>query len=78
MLPLMLFVIIYKVSWLSIVAYPLWSAGQLAGSPAEPMATAFVWVVLCIAATPWKHALDEYVLKRWPLVPSSNRSMPAV
>jgi hypothetical protein len=77
MLPLMLFLIIYKLSWLVIVAYPLWSAGLLAGSPAEPMAKAFVWVVLCIVATPWKYALDEYVLKRTPSAHSPHRSIHA-
>jgi hypothetical protein len=64
MLPLVLFEIIYKLVWLVIVAYPLWSAGQLAGSPAEGMTNAFLWVVLPIVATPWKYALDRYILNR--------------
>lgn len=64
MLPLVMFEIIYKVSWLIIVAYPLWSANQLAGSPAEEMTYAFLWVVLPIAAMPWKYAFHKYVLNR--------------
>jgi hypothetical protein len=64
MLPLVLFEILYKLVWLAIVAYPLWSAGQLAGSPAEGMTKAFLWVVLPIVAVPWKYALDKYVRKR--------------
>lgn len=40
MLPLVVFEIIYKLVWLIIVAYPLWSAGQLAASPAEGMTDA--------------------------------------
>jgi hypothetical protein len=64
MLPLVLFEILYKIVWLIIVAYPLWSANQLAGSPAEEMTKAFLWVVLPIVAMPWKYAFDEYVLNR--------------
>ena len=62
MLPLVMFEIIYKIVWLIIVAYPLWSANQLAGSPAEEMTNAFLWVVLPIVAMPWKYAVDQYVL----------------
>jgi hypothetical protein len=53
---------IYKIVWLIIVAYPLWSVNQLAGSPAEEMTNAFLWVVLPIVAMPWKYAVDQYVL----------------
>jgi hypothetical protein len=42
----------------------LWSANQLAGSPAEEMTNAFLWVVLPIVAMPWKYAVDQYVLYR--------------
>jgi hypothetical protein len=35
MLPILLLEIFYKVLWLIIVAYPLWTAGTLAGSSAE-------------------------------------------
>ena len=34
-LPIMIFMIFYKSLWLIVVAYPLWRAGALAGSPAE-------------------------------------------
>jgi hypothetical protein len=37
MLPLVMFEILYKIIWLIIVAYPLWAAHRLAGSPAEEM-----------------------------------------
>jgi hypothetical protein len=62
MLPIVIFEILYKTVWLIIVAYPLWSANQLAGSPAEGMTNAFLWVVLPIVAMPWKYAVDQYVL----------------
>ena len=39
---------------------PLWSAGQLAGSPAEAMARVFsgVWVVYLIV--PWRHVFRTW------------------
>jgi hypothetical protein len=64
MIPLVMFEIIYKIIWLIIVAYPLWAANRLAGSPAEEMTYAFLWVVLPIVAMPWKYALDTYILNR--------------
>ena len=39
----MIFMIFYKSLWVIAVAYPLWRAGALAGSPAEEMAHIFVW-----------------------------------
>lgn len=62
-LPLVLFEIFYKVIWLVIVAYPLWSTNQLAGSPAEDMTHAFLWVILPIVAVPWGYAFRTYL---WP------------
>jgi hypothetical protein len=62
-LPIVLFEIFYKIIWLVIVAYPLWSTNQLAGSPAEEMTRAFVWVILPIVAMPWAYAFRTYV---WP------------
>ena len=63
MLPLVLLEISYKVLWLIVVAYPLWSTNQLTGSPAEEMTIAFSWVALAIIAVPWKYAFKSYVLK---------------
>lgn len=62
-LPIVLFEIFYKLLWLVVVAYPLWSTNRLAGSPAEKMTHAFVWVILPIVATPWAYVLRTYV---WP------------
>jgi hypothetical protein len=60
MLPILLLEILYKVMWLYLVAYPLWSAGALAGSPAEGITSAFVWVILPIVAVPWGYVLTTY------------------
>jgi hypothetical protein len=62
MLPIMVFVVFYKSIWLLFVAYPLWAAGQLAGSPAEGMTKVFLWVPVAIVMVPWKYVLDKYVL----------------
>ena len=62
-LPIVMFEIVYKIIWLVIVAYPLWSTNQLAGSPAEEMTYAFGWVILPIVAMPWAYAFRTYV---WP------------
>lgn len=62
-LPIVMFDIVYKIIWLVIVAYPLWSTNQLAGSPAEEMTYAFAWVILPIVAMPWAYAFRIYI---WP------------
>jgi hypothetical protein len=61
MLPIMLFMIFYKTLWLIIVAYPLWVAGQLAGSDAEEMTMVFVWVIVPVVFMPWRYVFRTYV-----------------
>jgi hypothetical protein len=61
MLPILLLEVFYKVLWLVIVAYPLWSSGTLAGSPAEGTTSAFLWVALPIVAIPWGYAFATYI-----------------
>ena len=63
MLPLMVFMVVYKSLWLIVVAYPLWSAGQLAGSSAEGMASIFIWVLVPMIGMPWGYFAQKYVLK---------------
>lgn len=60
-LPIVMFEIVYKLTWLIIVAYPLWSTNQLVGSPAEEMTYAFMWVLLPIVAMPWGYAFRTYM-----------------
>ena len=62
MLPIIIFMIGYKVLWLIVVAYPLWRANTLAGSPAEEMTYVFLWIPLPIIAVPWKYAFQNYVM----------------
>ncbi len=61
MLPIILLEILYKVIWLLVVAYPLWSVGQLEGSDAEGLFLPFVWVILPIVAVPWKYVVRKYI-----------------
>ena len=61
MLPILLLEVFYKVLWLIVVAYPLWSRGKLVGSPAEEETSSFLWVLLPIAAIPWGYVLMTYI-----------------
>ncbi len=72
MLPIVLLEIFYKILWLLIVAYPLWSRGLLAGSPAEDTASAFAWVLLPIVAMPWGYAFANYIYSPKHAVGASN------
>lgn len=67
MLPIVLFMMLYKSTWLLVVAYPLWSTGRLTGT-AEAMARIFAWMPVAIVMTPWKYVLDHYVLGRMPVL----------
>ncbi len=60
MLPIVLLEIFYKVQWLILVAYPLWSKGMLEGSPAEEITSQFLWVILPIVAVPWGYVFANY------------------
>jgi hypothetical protein len=60
-IPLALFEIAYKTIWLAAVAYPLWAADRLAGSPAEEMTYMFLAVVFPIAGMPWVYVWRTYV-----------------
>ena len=64
MLPIILLEIFYKVLWLVMVAYPLWSKGQLAGSPVEGTTMVFLGVILAIVAVPWGYVARQYFT--WP------------
>lgn len=64
MLPIIALQIFYKIVWLSIVAYPLWASGKLAGSDAEQMTKDFMWVILPIVAMPWGYFLKSFFSRR--------------
>ena len=60
MLPILLLEIFYKVLWLIMVAYPLWSTNTLAGSPAEGIPSVFWPVIVVVAIVPWAYVLKHY------------------
>jgi hypothetical protein len=61
MLPIMLFTIGYKTLWFIFVAWPLYRAGALAGTPAGQMAADFAMLPLLIIAVPWTYVIRQYV-----------------
>lgn len=64
LLPLMMFTIMYKTIWLAVIAYPLWRAGTLVGSPAEEMTYVFLWTPVLVVVVPWTYVYRQYV--KWP------------
>lgn len=60
MLPILLFEVAWKLIWLGLVAWPLWTAGRLDGATAV-QADAVLWVVIIVAVTPWRYAFTQYV-----------------
>ena len=60
-LPLMLFVLGYKILWLAFVAWPLWRAGTLAGSAAAPMVPAFAPLLPLALVVPWGYVVRKYI-----------------
>lgn len=61
-LPIIIFMIFYKTLWIIVVAYPMWSAGTLAGSPAEGMAQVFIAAPFLALIIPWKYVFEKYIL----------------
>jgi len=61
MLPIVLLEIVYKTAWLFIVAYPLWTKNELAGSPVEGTTNVFLLVILPIVAMPWPYFFRTYI-----------------
>jgi hypothetical protein len=62
MLPLFLFMLAYKAIWLGAVAYPLWRAGALWGTPTGDIARDFLALPLGFLAVPWGYVFRTYVL----------------
>ena len=63
-LPLMFFTIGYKAIWLAFVAYPLWQAGTLWGTPSGEIAGSFLGLPVLAAVVPWGYAWRTYFA--WP------------
>jgi hypothetical protein len=63
MLPVLLWELVWKVLWLTIVALPLWLSGQT-GDPAFAMVPDILWVVIVPFAIPWRYVVSRYVQQR--------------
>ena len=63
MLPILLFEVGWKVTWLGVVALPLWAHGDLTGATRE-QAAAVLWVAIIIAVIPWRHVIRRFVTGR--------------
>lgn len=69
MIPVLLMQFSYKLIWLIIVAYPLWSANQLTGSPVQGLTEAnSIGIVLDLLVIPWPFVFNNYFL-----TPKRNR-----
>ncbi len=64
MLPIVLLEIIYKITWLFVVAFPLWTKNELTGSPVEGTTHVFMMVILPIVAMPWRYFFRTYVVNK--------------
>jgi len=60
MLPILLFEVAWKLTWLGVVALPLWSDGALEGATRTQAGTVLS-VVIFIAVVPWRLVLARYV-----------------
>lgn len=67
-LPLLFFTLGYKAIWLAFVAWPLWRAGALEGSAAQPVAESFLALPLLALVIPWGYAWRTYVVGARPAV----------
>jgi hypothetical protein len=63
MLPILLFEVGWKLTWLGLVALPLWLSGDLDGATLEQTG-AVLWVLIVIAVIPWRHTFREFLLAR--------------
>ncbi|MFZ6649399.1 hypothetical protein ACO0LO_26980 [Undibacterium sp. TJN25] len=63
MLPVLLWELLWKTTWLIVVAAPLWSAGKL-DDPSFAMVSDILWVVIVPFVIPWHYVFSRYVQQR--------------
>ncbi|MEJ0027056.1 MAG: hypothetical protein WDN01_13595 [Rhizomicrobium sp.] len=61
MLPLLLFELFWKSTWLIAIALPLWRAGQIDADTMESVKACLMGVVLCPIVIPWPYVFANYV-----------------
>jgi hypothetical protein len=63
MLPVLLFEVAWKVTWLAAVALPLWASDRLTPAFGTMAATLF-WVAPIVLVIPWRYVLGQLVRAR--------------
>jgi hypothetical protein len=60
MLPVLLFEVTWKLTWLAVIAVPLWLDDKLAGST-RAQTGLVLWVIIIIAVIPWRYVFTQFV-----------------
>jgi hypothetical protein len=60
MLPILLFEVTWKITWLAVIALPLWSDNKLTGATRDQADTVLL-VVIVIAVIPWRYVFTRFV-----------------
>ncbi|KRT60352.1 MAG: hypothetical protein XU10_C0055G0002 [Chloroflexi bacterium CSP1-4] len=61
MLPLMLLQLFYKLTWLILVAYPLWTGGHWSPLASELFMACAIGAVLGLIVIPWPYVFENYI-----------------
>jgi hypothetical protein len=61
MLPLLVFELLWKLIWLTLIAWPLWRAGALTPGATETAVACLVGVVLTPLVLPWAYLQQQFV-----------------
>jgi hypothetical protein len=60
MLPVLLFELAWKLTWVAVVVLPLWTSDQLDAATLKVLST-FPVVLIVVAVIPWRHVVAHYV-----------------
>ncbi|MEP7332723.1 MAG: hypothetical protein ABI692_11585 [Terracoccus sp.] len=61
MLPILIFEVAWKLTWLGLVALPAWLNDTM-DQPLRTQAAKVLWVVIVIAVIPWRPVIRQYLL----------------
>ena len=61
MLPILVFEVAWKLTWLGVVAVPAWMNDTM-DQPMRTQAAKVLWVVIVIAVIPWRQVVRQYLL----------------
>jgi hypothetical protein len=67
MLPILLFEVAWKTTWLAAVALPLWLNYQMDPETRQSV-NEILWVVVILAVIPWRYVYSKYLIRpadRW-------------